>query len=84
VRKELAERAAAQTDTVVADEAFDVTSKCIRCNMCVIASVDPDRVFGCPFRNMEVARQGQLSVSPTMARAMLPDLEDGLSQRPKL
>jgi len=93
VRKELAERTAAaaaaaktvgQTDAADAEEAFDVTSKCIRCNMCVIASVDPDRVFGCPFRNMEVARQGQLSVSPAMARAMVPDLEDGLCQRPKL
>mmetsp|Transcript_13922 Transcript_13922/g.22729 ORF Transcript_13922/g.22729 Transcript_13922/m.22729 type:complete len:533 (+) Transcript_13922:234-1832(+) len=32
------------------DSAQDVVSKCIRCNMCVIATVDPHMSIGCPFR----------------------------------
>jgi 2,4-dienoyl-CoA reductase-like NADH-dependent reductase (Old Yellow Enzyme family) len=83
VRKEM--NAASPEDA----EEFDVQSKCIRCNMCVIASVDPDRDLGCPFRNLEVARAQELKakaggagkrleISQTMAKAMLPDIEDGL------
>ena len=36
----------------------DVTSKCIRCNLCVIASVDPAAAeAGCPFLRLERRRK---------------------------
>lgn len=31
----------------------DITSKCIRCNQCVIATVDPKAAFGCPFQKLD-------------------------------
>jgi len=38
-------------------EMADVVSSCIRCNMCVIATVDPTASFGCPFQRMDVKRR---------------------------
>ena len=41
------------SSSVIQEEKFDVESKCIRCNQCAIASVDPSKDFGCPFRKLE-------------------------------
>lgn len=60
------------------EDDFDVESKCIRCNSCVISSVDPNKDIGCPFRKLEEANQGRtLSISPAQARVMwTPDIEE--------
>lgn len=61
------------------EDEFDVETKCIRCNQCVLASVDPLKDVGCPFRKLEVQaakNKQQLSISPTTARGLLRDLED--------
>lgn len=74
------------------DEAFEVETKCIRCNACVISSVDPSKDFGCPFRRLEEASAKNLaaaagnnaaapaskalSINRTMALSILPDIED--------
>lgn len=39
------------------DEVSDPRSSCIRCNMCVIATVDPSASFGCPFQKMDAKRR---------------------------
>ncbi|GBG32933.1 12-oxophytodienoate reductase-like protein [Hondaea fermentalgiana] len=39
------------------DEISNPRSSCIRCNMCVIATVDPQASFGCPFQKMDAARR---------------------------
>jgi len=84
-------------DKVESAEGFDVETKCIRCNQCVIASVDPAKDLGCPFRRLEEASAKanasapyppggavgkSLSISPTMARSIVKDIED--MGRPKM
>ena len=37
----------------VVGDVGDVEGKCISCNLCVIATVDPKAPFGCPFRRID-------------------------------
>ncbi|CAK9023066.1 4 [Durusdinium trenchii] len=39
------------------DQGRDIVSNCVRCNMCVIATVDPSAEFGCPFQRMDVKKR---------------------------
>jgi 2,4-dienoyl-CoA reductase-like NADH-dependent reductase (Old Yellow Enzyme family) len=77
-------------------DTFDVETKCIRCNSCVIASVDPLKDIGCPFRKLEDAaalqkrssgsnNNNMLSINQTMAKQMyFPDIEDYVGSSSKM
>ena len=64
----------------------DVRSRCIHCNLCVIATIDPSAPAGCPFLRLERRRQGKQkqnqgtkaarNVAALPASAELGDTED--------
>jgi len=46
---------------------LNVSSSCIRCNMCVIASFDPDSSSGCPFQKLDVKRRNAKGFNGVMS-----------------
>ena len=52
----------------------DITSKCIRCNMCVVATVDPSATFGCPFQKLDAKIRSSKSMDSVLSVADMTSL----------
>lgn len=69
------------------DVSEDIESSCVRCNMCVLASVNPAASFGCPFQRMDAKRRAAQDLPAVfsveqMENALNPVHQAGLEPNP--